>query len=504
MTKRMFARATLFLLLTLSISGVSLMAFDFSTVMGKISDFTLDNGMKFIVVEDHSAPVISFVLNADVGGVNDPKEYYGLAHVFEHLAFKGTDIIGTKNFKAEAAAMAKQDAIYKELRVEEKKGMMADSAKVAALREQFKKAEEEAGAFVEPNEFPNIIEQEGGVGLNAGTSYDNTAYYFSLPSNKAELWFALESSRFANPVFREIYKERDVIKEERRMRVESSPIGKLVEEALAAAFVVHPYGQTLVGPMSDIGNMDKETAMAFFKKYYVASNMVAAMAGDITPAQAKTLAEKYFGRLPKAPKPETFITEEPKQNAERRVAVFDKSQPFLLIGYHRPAATDKTAPIFDALSDHLGGGRTSLLYTSLVKEKKVATQASAFATFPGEKYPSLMGIFVVPAKGITADSCEKEVLAQVNKVQSEPISADKLEGIKARAKSALINRFASRTGLADLLASHQILFGDWRELFKSLDKINAVTTEDIQRIAKEYLVRSNRTVGYIETTEEAK
>jgi len=491
------------LLAVLTVLSGGLAAFDFSTVKSKINEFTLDNGMKFIVAEDHSAPVISFVLIADVGGANDPKEYYGLAHVFEHMAFKGTDQIGTNNFKAESGALAKLDAIYAEMRTEEKKGFLADSTKLAALKDKFKAAQDEAEKFVVPNEFPNIIEQEGGVGLNAGTSWDNTSYYYSFPSNKAELWFAMEAGRFSHPVLRQLYKEKEVIKEERRMRTESSPIGRLIEEALGAAFISQPYGMPLVGPMTDINNIDPETALAFFHKYYVASNLTAALSGDITPQQAEALAKKYFGVLPKVPKPPRLITEDPKQNAERRVNIFDKSQPFLLIGYHRPAATDPQSPALDALADCLGQGRTSLLYTDLVKEKKIATQVSSFATFPGEKYPTLFGIFAIPSQGVTADSCEKEVYTEVEKIKNEPLSPEKLEGIKERAKSNLINQLASRTGMAQQLASYQVLYGDWRKLFKTLDDINAVTAADIQNAAKQYLNRENRTVATIVTVEKA-
>jgi predicted Zn-dependent peptidase len=498
--RKLFLR-TVVLLLCLGMMGGTLRGFDFSTIEKKISDFTLDNGLKFIVLEDHSVPVVSFSLMVDVGGADDPKGYYGIAHVFEHMAFVGTEEVGSKDYTKEAPALAALDSVYYLYRGEEKKGAFADTVKLADLRARFETAQAHADSLIETNEFAVIVEREGGVGLNAGTGYDNTTYYCSYPSNKAELWFAMEGGRFKSPVFRQFYSEKEVIKEERRMATESSPVGRLVEEFLGVAFKAHPYGASLVGPMSDIHNIDKNTAMKFFRTYYVPSNMIIGVAGDITPAQVRQLAQTYFGSLPKVPKPDRVTTEEPEQNAERRVAVFDKSQPFLLMGFHRSSGTSPDDPVYDAIADYLGQGRTSMLYESLVKEKKIATGANAFGAFPGNKYACLFGIFVVPAKGVTAQQCEEEVWAQIEKLKSEPIPDAELAKIKARAKASFVAQLSSNTGLASQLAYYQNMFGDWRELFRSLDKINAVTAQDVQRVAAELLARKNCTVGYIESVE---
>lgn len=496
------ALVTAALVVCLGVMGGSVLAFDFSSVEENITEFTLDNGMKFIIMEDHSAPVVSFVLQADVGGVNDPKQAMGLSHFWEHMAFKGTSEIGTKDIKKERKAMEKLDNIYAELRAERAKGSKADSVKLQTLEENFKAAQEEAESYAAINEFSLIVEQEGGVGLNAGTGYDNTTYYYSFPSNKLELWFYLESSRFSDPVFRQFYKERDVITEERRMRVESNPTGRMVDEFLHAAFRAHPYGQALIGEMSEIEHYTKEDMLAHYEKYYVPSNMVAAIVGDVDPGEAKKLAEEYFGKLPKKEKPERLIIVEPEQKATRRVVIPETSQPMLIMGYHRPAATDPDDVVYDAIADYLGQGRTSLLYKNLVSDMKIATSASAFASFPGNKYPTAFGIFVVPAKDVTAEECEKEVLVQIDKLVNQPIPAEELENIKARAKANLINTLGSRNGMAQSLASYQTLYGDWRELFKSLDKVNAITAEDIQRVAKETFTDKNMTVASIKTVEE--
>ena len=505
MIKRSLAFRAALLLLWLGLAAGNLSGFDFSAIEDKISDFTLDNGMKFIVMEDHSAPVVSFVILADVGSVDDPKEYTGQAHYCEHMAFKGTDEIGTNNYKKEKKALEKLDAIYMEMRAEEKKGVFADSARLAKLKETFEAAQEEAEKYVEVNEFGQIVETEGGINLNAGTGYDYTMYVYSFPSNKLELWFALESSRFSTPVLRQFYKEMGPIKEERRMGIESSPMGRLVDEFFAAAFKAHPYRNGIIGHMSDIHNMNPKAAMEFYREYYVASNLIAAIVGDVDPEQVRELAEKYFGKLPQVPEPKRIATVEPEQNAERRVAVFDKSQPFLVMGYHRPAITDSDDPVFDAIADYLGQGRTSLLYKKLVKEKKMAAITAAFAAVPGGKYPTLFGVFVIPSKDVTAEECEIEVLAEIERLKSELIPEEELTKIKARAKASLVNNLANRSGFGGMptqLAVYENSYGDWRKLFTSLDEINAITADDIQRVAKEYLTRNNRTVAYIETVEE--
>ncbi|MFH1699506.1 MAG: pitrilysin family protein [Candidatus Zixiibacteriota bacterium] len=501
MKKELSAFRLLRLAIILGAMCGSVTAFDFSTIENKISDFELDNGMKFIILEDHSAPVISFALQVNVGCAYDPKEYMGLSHFWEHMAFKGTSEVGTKDIKKEKKAIEKLDALYKDLRAEELKGNFADTVKLADLKEKFKAAQEEAEKYVAMNEFSLIVEQEGGVGLNAGTGYDVTTYYYSLPSNKMELWFYLSSSRFNDPVLRQFYKEKEVIKEERRMGVESSPFGRLQDEFLHAVFRAHPYGQSLIGEMSDIHNFDKEALLAHFRKHYIPSNMVAVLVGDVDMEMAKSLANEYWGRLPKVEKPRRLAIEEPIQRAERRAIVIDKSQPMLLMGFHRPEVTDDDDVLYSAMADYLGQGRTSLLYKNLVKDKKIATAVQAFDSYPASKYPNLFGVFAMPSQGVSATECETEILAEIQKLKEDLIPDEELEKIKARAKSSFIGALASRNGMARQLANAHTYYGDWRELFKVLDEYERITAEDIQRVANELFTRNNRTVAYIETEE---
>ena len=283
-------------------AGAALAADDFKDIEGRVSEFTLKNGMKFLVLERHTAPVASFFTYADVGSVQEVKGITGLAHIFEHMAFKGTRTIGTKDYAKERVALEQVDKAFAALQMERQKGGKADPQKVKELEAAFKDAQEAAGKYVEKNEFGEAIERAGGRGLNATTAWDATRYFFSLPSNETELWFYLESERFRDPVLREFFKEKDVVMEERRMRTESQPIGKLLEEFLHAAYVAHPYGEPVVGHMSDLQNITRADAEAFFKKYYAPSDLTCVVVGDVIPKQVREMAERYFERIASGPK----------------------------------------------------------------------------------------------------------------------------------------------------------------------------------------------------------
>src|SRR5712691_94624 len=243
----------------------------------KVTDFTLPNGVRFLIVERHEAPVVSFHTYVNVGSVDDPGGETGLAHMFEHMAFKGTDTIGTRNWPEEKKALDAIEQVYDRLDAERRKGLRADPKKVEAIEAELKEAIGKADSFVEPSEFDRIVEGNGGVGLNASTGEDSTNYFYSFPANRLELWFLLESERFLRPVFREFYKERDVVLEEYRMRVESEPQGKLMQTFLATAFAAHPYRRMSGGWPSDIVNLRRSEAEEFFRKYYVPANMTIAI-----------------------------------------------------------------------------------------------------------------------------------------------------------------------------------------------------------------------------------
>jgi len=489
-----------FLLLTIT---ATLHAQDLASAEKRTTVRKLDNGLTVIVMERPEAPVFSFTTVVNVGSAQEVPGITGLAHMFEHMAFKGTTKVGTSNYAAESAALAKVEDAYAAYDRARRDPVNHDQAKIAALEKDWKAAIDDAQKYVVPNEFSKIVDRAGAVGVNAFTNDDETVYFYSLPSNRVELWAYLDSERFLHPVFREFYKERDVVHEERRMRTESSPVGRLIEQALAAAFTAHPYGQPVVGWPSDLESFSATDAAAFFKRNYVPANMVVALVGDLKAAEVMPIMEKYFGRLPKAPAPEPLRTVEPKQTAERTVIVREQSQPFYFEAYHRPAEIDPDAPTFDVIEMLLSEGRTSRLYRSLVRDKKLAAAAAGFNGFPGNKYPNLFAFLGIPTAGHTASELADPIHAEIERLKTEDVSADELQSIKTRAKAGLLRQLDSNSGLAIQLATYQTIFGDWRELFHEVERIDKVTPADIKRVANATFVSSNRTVAMIESAKKA-
>jgi len=456
-------KKTFFMLLALALP---LAAQDLASIEKRVTVKTLDNGLTVIVMERPTAPVFSFATVVDVGSAQEVPGITGLAHMFEHMAFKGTDTVGTTNYAAEKVALQKVEDTYAAYDRARRDPVNHDAAKVAELEKAWKAAADEANKYVVPNEYSKIVQRAGAVGINAGTGNDDTTYFYSMPSNEVELWAYLDSTRFLNPIFREFYKERDVVFEERRMRTESNPFGRLMEQELAAAFTAHPYGQPVVGWPSDLHTFSATDAAAFAKKYYVPANMVVALVGDVKAAEVMPIIEKYFGRLPKAPKPEPLRTVEPPQKAERTVILRETSQPFYLEGYHRGSATDPDAPVYSVIQGIMAQGRTSRLFRSLVRDKKLAAQAAGFEAFPGDKYPTLFAFLAIPTPGHSAADLADAIHAEIDRLKTEDVPADELQSVKTRAKANLIRRLDSNFGLAIELANYQTRYGDWRELFR--------------------------------------
>ena len=462
----------------------------------KVTEFTLPNGLHFLIIERHEAPVVSFNTYVNVGSVDDPGGRTGLAHMFEHMAFKGTPAIGSKNWPLEKQAMDQVEAVYDKIDAEKRKGFRADPKKIEAIEIELKAAIAKADSYVDENAYDRIVESNGGAGMNAGTAEDSTNYYYSFPSNRIELWFLLESSRFLQPVFREFYKERDVVREERRMRVESSPQGRLVEALLATAFEAHPYRNMPGGWASDIENFRRPEAEEFYKQYYTPGNITIGIAGDVNPAEARRMAEKYFGRLPRGPLPPYVRTIEPPQQGEKRVAVSSPSEPFLAVAYKRPDQYSKDDAALDVLSDILSDGRTGMIYTDMVRDKKIALGAGSQATFPSGKYPPLFLFFVAPSSGHTVAENEKELDAIIDRVKKEQVSSEALERVKTKLRAGLIRRLDNNSGLASALCSYAAGYGDWKRLFTELEDYDKVTADDVERVAKTYLIATTRTVAY--------
>jgi predicted Zn-dependent peptidase len=461
-------------------------------VIQKVTEFKLENGMKFIVLERHEAPVVSFLTYADVGGADEPDGKTGVAHFLEHLAFKGTTRIGTTNYQAEKPLLDRLDQLATQL--EASKAQKKDAQ---ALQTEFSRVEAEAGKLVKQNELGQIVEQAGGVGLNANTSTDATRYFYSFPSNKLELWMSLESERFLEPVFREFYKERSVILEERRLRTENSPIGQMIEAFVGTAFEKHPYKRPVIGFSKDIANLTRKDVQEFFDTHYVPSNLTMAVVGDVNPTEVKRLAGIYFGRYKARPAALDVTAVEPAQTKTKQVTLKLQSQPWYIEGYHRPALNHPDNAVYEAIASILSDGRTSRLYKSLVQEKQLALAAQGLNGFPGDKFPNLMLFYALSAPGRPINDVGAALRAEIERLKTQPVSAEELDRVKTNARAGLVRSLDSNMGMAQLLLEYDVKTGSWRNLFKQIDAIAAITPADIQRVAKATFTPENRTIGQI-------
>nr|WP_017303936.1 pitrilysin family protein [Spirulina subsalsa] len=461
-------------------------------VLNQVTEFSLENGMKFIVLERHDAPVVSFVTYADVGSTDEPEGKTGLAHYLEHLAFKGTKRIGTRDYEKEAVLLDQLDDLFEQLKTAKAAG---ETEKVAQLQADFDQIHAQAKDVAIQNQFGQIVEKEGGVGLNAATSADYTVYFYSFPSNKLELWMSLESERFLEPVFREFFEEKEVILEERRLGVDNSPIGQMVEAFLGEAFTTHPYQHPVIGYEDDLRDMRRDDIQAFFDLYYVPNNLTVAIVGDVNPNQVQQLAEVYFGRYPNQPQPPEMTLVEPPQQETREVTLTLESQPWYLEGFHRPAITDRDHAVYQIMTSILSDGRTSRLYRSLVEEKQVALNAQGFNGFPGDKYPNLLLFYALTAPDHTVEDVATALEVEIERMKREPVTQQELDRAKTQARAGLLRSLDSNMGMAQLLVSYQVKTGNWRNLFQQIERISAVTAADVQRVARKTFTANNKTIG---------
>jgi predicted Zn-dependent peptidase len=472
---------------------------DLKSFEQRITTKVLSNGLTLLICERHEAPVFSYATYIDAGDVNDPSGESGLAHMFEHLAFKGTTEIGTKDYADEKVALEKVEEANNAYEAEYLKPVGRDPKKLAGLKKTLEEAQAAAEKYVVPNQFTEVAQSNGATGLNASTGLDSTEYFWSMPENRLELWAWLESGRLADVVPREFYKERDVVLEERRMRTDSNPIGRLIEQFLATAYVAHNYGRSGIGWPSEVSQITATEAMEFHKKYYVGANIVVAVVGDVKAAEILPMLEKYFGKVPGGAKPEDMTTVEPKQFAEKSVVVREQTQPFYIEGYHRPNYQNPDDAVFDAIQDIMSNGRVSRLYRSLVRDQQIAADAEGFSPYPGDKYPSLFSFYAFPLPGKTTGQMREAIHKEIDKLKTTDVTDEELAMYKTRARADLLRGLADNQGLASALAEYQTRYGDWRELFLQMDRVDKVTKADIRRVASQVFVASNRTSAEIDT-----
>ncbi len=480
----------------------------------EVEEFTLDNGMNFLLLPRKGDPNVAAGWVAKVGSVNERPGVTGVAHLFEHMMFKGTRTIGTKDIDRDLAVIERLDELRKRIQAEQealiekhRRGLIDDpkdpanrSAEHSALLERFEEAIRQQRELIVKDEFDRIYTGAGASGMNAGTTNDFTIYFINVPANKLELWFWMESDRLTNPVFREFYSERDVVHEERRLRVDSTPTGKLDEQFDAMFWQSSPYHWPVIGWPSDLEGITREEALEFFSIYYAPNNLTAAIVGDFDAERAKALARQYFGRLKRGPAaPEPVRTREVAQQAEKRMIGYAETRPTVRLRYHTVADAHADEPPLLVLSALLNG-RTGRLYKSLVLEQKVAAQAGAGVN--GLKFDGYFELRGVAAPGHTPEEVEKALLAEIEAMRQEPVGERELQKVKNQQLAGDFRKLRSKFGLMMQLLSYEAL-GAWENINLFSDRIQAVTAEDVRRVARKYFFDTNKNVAVYYTKEGA-
>lgn len=469
-----------------------------SPLEDKVVEHTLKNGLKLLMVERHTSPTVAAWIRFRVGSVDEKSDERGIAHLLEHMLFKGTTTLGTKDYAAEKPLLDRIEQTGQALVAEKAKAERADAGRVAELTRQLADLEKEAGKYVVKDEFFELYARNGGVGYNAFTSRDGTTYLISLPSNKLELWAAIESDRMKNAVLREFYTERAVVMEERRRSYDADPESRLWETFLASSYLAHPYGQPTIGWMSDIENLTRSKAERFFRDYYGPQSAIVSVVGDINPKETIALVERYFGAIPTGKIPSPVTAHEPQQGGERRVELIAESQPTLMIGFHKPAIATPEDYVFDVIGTILGRGRTSRLYKKLVIESQIASDVAVFDA-PGSRYPNLLVVSAYPRAPHTVQEVERAVLAELERLKDEQVSQRELQRVLNGIEFEEARRMGTNGGLARNLTEYEALTGSWRYMSEYRRKVAAVTPADIQRVARDYFTRNNRMIGFITT-----
>ncbi len=471
-----------------------------------VQEYRLDNGMTFLMVPRSGDPNVAAGWIAKVGSANEKPGITGLSHLFEHMMFKGTRTIGTTDIEADLANMARMDEVKRQLRTEEwdlqrrvRTGQIDDrldpanrTARHQELLDDLAELEGIEASLIVKNEFDQIYTAAGASGMNAFTNNDQTVYFINMPANKLELWFWMESDRILNPVFREFYRERDVVAEERRLRTDSTPTGKFQEEFEALFWTASSYGWPVVGWASDLEGITRQEALDYYDLYYAPNNLTATLVGDFDPDEAKILADRYFGRLTRNPEPPPPVrTREPEPLAEKRMIAYADTNPSVQIRYHSVADGHEDEPALVVLGSLLNG-RTGRLYKALVLDQQVAT--SARAGHNGLKWAGYFQLSADAQTGRTLEEVEQALYGEMEKLQTTLVDARELQKVKNRYAADMFRRMRSNFGLV-----LQLLIADgyrgWQSFNDDPKRLAAVTAEDVKRVASRYFTPERRAVA---------
>lgn len=494
--KRIFI---LFFALTLLLSPV--MATD---IQLDVKEHTLANGLKILMIQKSDIPRVVCHIYYKVGSINEKPGITGIAHLHEHMMFKGTRLMGVTDFDKQADINNRIDELMQKIYREKFwNADGGDKEKIAQWQNECDELVRSEKQYIIKDDLWTLYMKNGGTGLNASTSNEVTGYYVTLPSNKVELQMWLESDRMANAYFREFYSEKDVVMEERRLS-ENRPGFFFSEQVNAAFYAASPYHWGVIGWMDDLRKINKTDLVVFNKSYYVPNNAVAIYVGDLEPENIIQMAETYFGRIPKGPDIEPIRTYEPPQYSEKRMYGKGPSQTSLQMMFHVPHdGHPDTAPL-EVLASVLGsgggggfrgrrgggGGGTGRLYKILVEEKQLAVSVSASSR--AQWYAGAFQFRATPRidKNVQPEDLEKEIWVEIEKIKKDGVTDKELQKAKNKFEARFIRSLSSTSGLARTLGRAELHRG-WRSVITDIDDLKNVTNEDIKKVAEKYFVKDN-------------
>jgi predicted Zn-dependent peptidase len=460
----------------------------------KVVEKRLNNGIVLLMMDRGFSSTLALHISFRVGSADENYNTAGAAHILEHMLFKGTSTLGTKDYKKERPILERVEAIGEtidRLRLEN-----PNNSKLKELEAELRELEKQQDELIISSPYDILYSSNGGVGFNASTSKDMTGYYIQLPSDRIELWAKTESDRLKNPVFREYYRERDNVFEERLMRSQSGGEGLLYETFFAAAFSAHPYRHPTIGWASNIKYMSINDIYRFYNTYYIPSRMTITVIGKQNPEETYNIIKKYFESIESKPEPGEIKVIEPEQRGEKRVDVYFRSRSSIIIGWKKPAAPSKDDYVFDIISSVLGSGKSSRLYKSLVIDKKMASSVYAWSSGPGSRYDNLFIIYGAPVDGVSIEDLEKEIYLEMERFRKE-IDSDEIEKVLNLAESSYFFSLDTNNGIARQLSYYQTVFKDWRYMTDYLDNLKKISVNDIHATYDKYIKEINRTVAVL-------
>jgi predicted Zn-dependent peptidase len=468
------------------------------------------NGLTLLMMKRTSSPTLALYTKFKVGSSDETPEIAGTAHLLEHMLFKGTQNVCTSDWASEKKyynLLKSTGSELDQLKLE-KRNLLNSSREVPTdlekrigiLQRRLKSIEEQEQKYILRSEDTFIYEQHGQVGFNAYTTHDVTNYQIKLPSNRLEIWAKMESDRLKNPILREYYTERDVIMEERRMRIENRGFGILREKFLSLAFDESPYGRPVIGYESNIPFLDIFETENFFKTYYTPDNMVIAIVGDLDFADTETMIRKYFGDLKPSKQKKSLIRVSEKFNkGEKRLSFEYPGGSILMMGFHKPAYPNPDDVVFSLIDSILTEGAESRLYKSVVIQEKVSTGISAWSSDPGERFSNLFTIFTQMNSDTDPAKLESIIWKELEKLKQGDVTDEEIQFAKNKLTAGFLREVDNNASLADGLTYYELIAGNWEHMFKSYDKLNSIQKEDIQRVAKKYFVKENTIVGFLDS-----